>query len=86
MKCLIIEDEKVAAERLTKLIKSYDASIEILGVTQSITKSVEWIKSHESPDLVFIDIQLSDGLSFEIFEYFISLFQVLNDKLLINKE
>jgi DNA-binding LytR/AlgR family response regulator len=68
MKCLIVEDEKVAAERLIDLIKQYDPEIEILEVTQSNTKTVEWINSHAEPDLVFMDIQLSDGLSFEIFE------------------
>lgn len=68
MNCLIIEDEKIAAKRLIDLIHKYDASIEVLGVEQSIKGSVEWLNSHSTPDLVFIDIQLSDGLSFEIFE------------------
>lgn len=77
MKCLIVEDEKVAAERLVKLINQCDAGIEILGVTQSITKSVEWFRSHPEPDLVFMDIQLSDGLSFEIFEQIESRFPII---------
>lgn len=77
MKCLIIEDEKVAAERLSKLIKTCDPGIEILAVTQSIVKSVEWFNSHSEPDLVFMDIQLSDGLSFEIFEQIESRFPVI---------
>jgi two-component system response regulator LytT len=69
MKCLVIEDEKVAAERLIKLIQTYDSSIEISGVMQSVNKSVAWFEENqESPDLIFMDIQLADGLSFEIFE------------------
>lgn len=77
MNCLIVEDEKIAAERLSKLIKEYDAEIEILAITQSIIKSVEWFNTHITPDLVFMDIQLSDGLSFEIFEQVESNFPVI---------
>lgn len=69
MNCLIIEDEKLAAERLVNQIKRYDSSIEVLGVIQSISKAVTWFQTTEvKPDLVFVDIHLSDGLSFEIFE------------------
>ena len=68
MKCLVIEDEKVAAERLCKLIGQIDDSIEIVGILQSVKKSVEWFNSNLHPELVFMDVQLADGLSFEIFE------------------
>ncbi|MGB8491383.1 MAG: LytTR family DNA-binding domain-containing protein [Bacteroidales bacterium] len=68
MNCLIIEDEKVAAKRLFELIKSYDQTIEITGIIQSVTKAVEWLNTNKTPDLIFMDIQLADGLSFEIFE------------------
>ena len=68
MNCLIVEDEKVAAERLSGLIKNYDKEIEIIGVMQSVKKAVEWLNTNQSPDLIFMDIQLADGLSFEIFE------------------
>ena len=68
MNCLIIEDEKVAAERLTGLIKKYDQSIDIIEILQSVKNSVQWLSSHQAPDLIFMDIQLADGLSFEIFE------------------
>jgi len=50
------------------MVKQVDDSINILAVCQSIKKSVEWLNSHPAPDLVLMDIQLSDGLSFEIFE------------------
>ncbi|MBN2348381.1 MAG: response regulator transcription factor [Bacteroidales bacterium] len=68
MKCLVIEDEKVAAERLCNLISTYDPSIDILEIIQSVEKSVSWFNNHALPDLIFMDIQLADGLSFEIFE------------------
>jgi DNA-binding LytR/AlgR family response regulator len=68
MNCLIVEDEKVAAERLSGLIKKYDPTIDITGIVQSIKNAVQWINTHQSPDLIFMDIQLADGLSFEIFE------------------
>ena len=68
MICLIIEDEKVAAERLSGLIKKYDRSIEITGIIQSVAKAVHWLNTNREPDLIFMDIQLADGLSFEIFE------------------
>src|SRR5208283_5938147 len=68
MNCLIIEDEKVAAERLSGLIKKYDQSIEILEIIQSVNNAVKWLNTHQSPGIIFMDIQLADGLSFEIFE------------------
>ncbi len=68
MNCLIVEDEKVAAIRLSGLIKKCDPSIEITGSVQSVKNAVQWINTHQSPDLIFMDIQLADGLSFEIFE------------------
>ncbi|HBH49775.1 MAG TPA: DNA-binding response regulator [Bacteroidales bacterium] len=69
MKCLIIEDEKIAAQRLKELLLEYDSETEIVEVIQSVRKSVEFFnKGTQSIDLIFMDIQLSDGLSFEIFE------------------
>lgn len=68
MNCLIVEDEKVAAERLTGLIKKCDSSIDISEIVQSVKNAVQWLNTHQAPDLIFMDIQLSDGLSFEIFE------------------
>jgi DNA-binding LytR/AlgR family response regulator len=68
MNCLIVEDEKVAAERLVGLIKKYDPSIDITEIVQSVKNAVQWLNIHQAPDLIFMDIQLADGLSFEIFE------------------
>ena len=68
MRCLIAEDEKVAAERLSGLIKKYDPTVDITGIVQSVKNAVQWLNTHQAPDLIFMDIQLADGLSFEIFE------------------
>ena len=68
MNCLIVEDEKVAAERLVGLIKKYDPSINITEIVQSVKNAVLWLNTHQAPDLIFMDIQLADGLSFEIYE------------------
>ena len=67
-KVLIIEDEKPAAEWLRQLILKIDSRISILTVLDSVGGAVEWFQQNPAPDLVFMDIQLADGLSFEIFE------------------
>jgi len=68
MNCLIIEDEKEAAIKLSGMIGKYDRNIIILDTIQSVKNAVVWLKNNEPPDLIFMDIQLADGLSFEIFE------------------
>lgn len=68
MKILIIEDEPIAAQRLQMMLKQYDASIEVLGCLESIEDSVNWMQENPPPDLLLLDIQLSDGFSFEIFK------------------
>ncbi len=68
MKIIIIEDEQLAVKRLLELIFKYDPEVEILGKFDTVEKSVKWFNSNPPPDLVFMDIQLADGLSFEIFE------------------
>lgn len=65
---LIIEDEKLNADRLIRLIRSIRPNASVIGVMDSITDSVEWFNGHPQPDLVLMDVRLSDGLSFEIFE------------------
>ena len=67
MKVLIIEDEELAVKKLEKTIAVVDKTIEIAGVTDSIQSSVEWLQANPSPDLILMDIELSDGQSFEIF-------------------
>lgn len=68
MKVLIIEDEYRAAQKLTRLLKKVDNTIEILEIIESVENSTNWLLSNPSPDLIFMDIQLEDGISFEIFE------------------
>lgn len=68
MTCLIIEDEIVAAERLQDMVLKYDRGIHIEAIMQSVKNAVEWFNSNPPPDFILMDIQLSDGLSFEIFE------------------
>ena len=65
---LIIEDEKPAADWLRQLILKFNPEISILAICDSVGSAVEWFRHNLAPDLVFMDIQLADGLSFEIFE------------------
>jgi two-component system, LytTR family, response regulator len=67
MKVLILEDEHLAAERMAELVSRYDPSIEIAGILDSVKDAVLWLKSNPQPGLIFMDIQLADGLSFDIF-------------------
>jgi DNA-binding LytR/AlgR family response regulator len=67
MRVLIIEDELLAAERLEEMLLEIDPSIKITAKIGSISESVEWLKRNIA-DLIFLDIQLSDGLSFSIFD------------------
>jgi two-component system response regulator LytT len=67
MRIVIIEDEVFAARRLENMIKEIDSEIEVLAKLESVSESVEWFKTHEQPNLIFLDIQLEDDLSFSIF-------------------
>ena len=67
MKLLIIEDEGPAAKRLKELIKTVRPQCEILEVIDGVDSAVRWLSNHAAPDLIFMDIQLSDGISFDIF-------------------
>jgi len=68
MKVLIIEDEPHAADRLISLVLHLQPDIEISANIDSVKRSVDWISKNPPVDLIFMDIQLADGLSFEIFE------------------
>jgi DNA-binding LytR/AlgR family response regulator len=68
MKVLIIEDEPFAQQELIRLLKGIHREIEVMACLDSVEESVKWLRNSENPDLIFMDIQLSDGLSFEIFE------------------
>ena len=68
MNVLIIEDEVMAAERLQEMILEVLPEAKLLNTLDSISSAVSWFAENEDPDLAFFDIQLADGLSFEIFE------------------
>jgi two-component system LytT family response regulator len=68
MRVIIIEDEKPAAEKLKKAIQKADASVEVTAILDSIQSAVTWLQQQQHPELIFMDIELSDGLSFKIFE------------------
>ena len=66
MKVIIIEDEKPSARRLQRMLTNLN--VEATTLLHSVEESINWFKNNTHPDLIFLDIQLSDGLSFEIFE------------------
>jgi len=68
MKVLIIEDEKLAADRLKDLLLQIKPETEILSSLESVEDSINWLAQNPTPDLIFMDIQLDDGISFEIFD------------------
>ncbi len=68
MKVLIIEDENLATQKLIQLLNEVDSEIEVLATLESVEDSVNWFRQNSLPDLVFMDIQLDDGISFEIFD------------------
>ncbi len=68
MKILLIEDEQPAAKQLTKMLLQYNPNISIIDVLDSVEASVKWLKTFPAPDAIFMDIQIADGLSFDIFQ------------------
>ncbi len=66
MNVLIIEDEKPAARRLQRMLQAQQ--VEVTQMLHSVEESIEWFANNPHPELIFLDIQLSDGLSFEIFD------------------
>lgn len=68
MNVLIIEDEESAFENLKRILLEIDPTINIVSWLQSVEQSILWFKTNDFPDIIFLDIQLSDDLSFKIFE------------------
>lgn len=68
MQVVIVEDEKLAAERLQTLLYEYDPSVEIAAILESIEETVQFLRQRPHPDMLLLDIHLSDGHSFEIFK------------------
>lgn len=77
MKVIIIEDESTAVEKLISMLAAIDASIEVLATLESVKESLAWLNTNAAPDLAFVDIQLSDDSSFEIFRQYDVRFPVI---------
>ena len=69
MNVIIVEDEIPAAEKLERYLHKYDPSIRVLVILHTVKDTVEWLKANgDKLDLIFMDIQLTDGLSFQVFQ------------------
>ena len=68
MRVLIIEDETAASENLIAMLQETDREIEVLKVLESVQQTVKWLSSNPAPDLIFMDIHLSDGSAFSLFQ------------------
>ena len=68
MKVLIVEDERPAAQKLIRILKGINSGIEVIDVLRSVEQAVNWFQENPNPELIFMDIQLEDGLCFDIFE------------------
>ncbi|MDT0605904.1 LytR/AlgR family response regulator transcription factor [Croceitalea rosinachiae] len=68
MEILIIEDESRAASQLQNMLKACSFDYQLLGIIDTVEDAVIWFQKNKNPDLIFMDIQLADGLSFEVFQ------------------
>lgn len=68
MRVLIVEDETAAYENLVDMLTEVSPDIQIAGNTESVTQTIHWLQSHPAPELIFMDVHLSDGSAFAIFD------------------
>ena len=68
MRVIIIEDELKTAKELKNMLQEIDSEINIVAILYSVSSAIQWLKENPAPELIFSDIQLGDGLSFEIFK------------------
>jgi two-component system, LytTR family, response regulator LytT len=68
MKALVIEDEPFAQDELKRLLKQTGIAVDVLACIESVEETIGWFDKNPMPDLIFMDIQLADGLSFDIFK------------------
>ena len=68
MEILIVEDETAAYESLVGILRDIEPSIQVVGNTESVTQTINWLSNHNKPNLILMDIHLSDGSAFLIFE------------------
>ncbi len=66
MRILLVEDELPAARQLTRLLHAHDPGCQVLDTLDSVESAVKWLRTFPPPDLIFMDIQIADGLSFDI--------------------
>ena len=67
MNILIVEDEELAQLKLQKTLAAVDSSAQVVGITDSIQSTVEWLRTNSNADLILMDIELADGQSFDVF-------------------
>ena len=79
MNIIIIEDEKPAARLLQRKVEKLGFTVK--QMLHSVEEAINWFSNNAQPDLIFLDIQLSDGLSFEIFEHVITSYSIHYTKL-----
>jgi two-component system, LytTR family, response regulator LytT len=68
IRTLIVEDEPLAAKRLQKMLVEIEPQIEVVDIIDTVEEAIVWFKNNPSPRLVMLDIQLADGISFDIFK------------------
>ena len=82
MKAIIIEDEEIIAGILKEKIRSISSDVQVIEVLPSLKTARKWFLNNAEPDIIFMDIQLSDGVSFDLFErYTIYLSRDIYDRL-----
>jgi two-component SAPR family response regulator len=69
MRILIVEDETVAYENIVDILSEIDPAIVVAGNSESIKQTVKWMQNNTPPDLILMDIHLSDGSAFSIFDH-----------------
>jgi two-component system LytT family response regulator len=69
MNILIVEDEKPAATRLVNMLKKVEPDATVMGITDGVESTLNFLDQHDNPDLIFMDIHLADGSAFEIFNH-----------------
>lgn len=67
MKVLIVEDETMAYENLVEILAEINPTIQVVGNTESVNQTLNWLQTHQAPDLILMDIHLSDGSAFTLF-------------------
>ena len=68
MKVVIIEDERLNAERLERLLEECNLSIEVQARLTSVKNALDWLMRHPLPEVIFLDIQLHDGSGFDVID------------------